>query len=99
MAPARRDRETRAPRETEGTTGMDRYTCAEVLKKLDDYLDRELGPEEVRKVGEHLETCAVCAAEHRFEASVLSEIRTKLRRIEVPRELRQKLSRLLSEPR
>ncbi len=49
-------------------TRTDRMTCEEVFQRLDDYLDRELTPDEARMVKEHLDTCAACAAEHRFES-------------------------------
>lgn len=77
----------------------DRYTCEEVFRRLDDYLDRELTPEETRRVREHLETCAACAAEYAFEAGILIRVREKLQRIEAPRDLVDKVSRLLREER
>jgi anti-sigma factor (TIGR02949 family) len=61
-----------------------RLTCSDVLRRLDDYLDRELSDAELLQVREHLDTCVTCAAEHRFEASVLLEIRRKLRRLKAP---------------
>lgn len=74
---------------------VDRYTCEEALRRLDDYLDRELSAEEMTLVREHLETCAACASEFTFEARVLGEVREKLRRIVAPAELRERLRRLL----
>ena len=76
----------------------DRFTCEEVFARLDDYLDRELTPDEMRLVREHLATCALCASEYRFEAGVLEGIRDKLRRISVPSDLMARISaRLQSE--
>jgi mycothiol system anti-sigma-R factor len=74
----------------------DRFTCEEVFERLDDYLDRELSVEEMRLVREHLETCAVCASEHRFETGVINGIRDKLTRIAVPTGLRTRISALLA---
>jgi anti-sigma factor (TIGR02949 family) len=68
--------------------GPNRLTCEEVFARLDDFIDRELSAEEIRLVREHLETCAACASEHRFESSVLDGVRAKLRRIAVPEHLR-----------
>jgi len=62
-------------------------TCEEVFKRLDDYLDRELAPEEVVLVNEHLESCVACASEYRFERTVLDAVRSRLRRLAVPAEL------------
>jgi anti-sigma factor (TIGR02949 family) len=78
---------------------LDRYTCEEALRRLDDYLDRELRPDEMQHVQEHLETCAVCAKEFAFEASVIGVVRTKLQRIDVPADLRTRLARLLEAER
>ena len=53
-------------------THLNRYTCEEAFRRLDDYLDRELSSEETALVHEHLEICAGCAREFNFEASVLA---------------------------
>lgn len=76
---------------------LDRYTCEEMLRKLDAYLDRRLNPDELKHVEEHLETCARCATEYRFERSLLDGIGEKLRRAAVPSDLMQKISRLLEK--
>ncbi len=62
------------------TTG-NLLTCEETFRRLDVYLDRALAPDELREVEAHLATCAECAAEYRFETSLVDEIRGKLRRI------------------
>ncbi len=76
---------------------VSRFTCEEVFQRLDDYLDRELAAEEMQLIREHLETCTVCASEHRFESGVLSEVREKLRRIAVPPDLMAKIAARLDE--
>ncbi|MDX1393489.1 MAG: zf-HC2 domain-containing protein [Gemmatimonadota bacterium] len=76
-------------------TPLDRYSCEQVLHLLDDYLDRELTPEETGKVEEHLETCAECAAESKFESSLLSGLKEKLRHIEVPNSALEKVREVL----
>ncbi|HEV8357983.1 MAG TPA: zf-HC2 domain-containing protein [Gemmatimonadales bacterium] len=70
---------------------LDRFTCEEVFRRLDDYLDRELSTEEMRLVREHIATCAACAAEHRFEQRVLEDVKDKLRRIAMPAGLLDKV--------
>jgi anti-sigma factor (TIGR02949 family) len=78
----------------------DRFTCEEVFVRLDDFLDRELAAEEARLVREHLEICAACASEYRFEAEVLEGVREKLRRLAVPGDLMAKISaRIATESR
>jgi anti-sigma factor (TIGR02949 family) len=77
-------------------SAVDRYTCEEVVRRLNDYLDRELSPAEMVLIKEHLDTCAQCASAHAFEASVLHELKTKLRRIDVPQGLMEKIAAILS---
>jgi anti-sigma factor (TIGR02949 family) len=77
----------------------DRYSCEEMFRRLDDYLDRELSAEETRVVEAHLEICALCATEYAFEAGMLREVKKKLRRIEVPASLRDKVGRAIREGR
>ena len=70
----------------------DHYTCVQAFRRLDDYLDRELAPEEVARVEAHLETCSQCADEFRFEGTVITQVREKLRRLDVPEDLLQRLT-------
>jgi predicted anti-sigma-YlaC factor YlaD len=69
------------------TGRLDRYTCEEALRRLDDFVDRELGETELRLVREHLETCAACTAQFKTEAGKLEQLKEKLRRITVPADL------------
>ena len=74
---------------------LNSYTCGEAYRRIDDYLDRELTPEEIRKVEEHLSFCEMCAKEFEFEASVIIAIRVKLQSIAVPSELMSRVSQSL----
>jgi len=74
---------------------IDRYTCEETIRRLDDYLDRELTAHEMQLVTEHLEVCALCVSEYAFEASALERLRDKLQRIPAPADLMTKVSRAL----
>jgi anti-sigma factor (TIGR02949 family) len=74
----------------------DRFTCEEVFARLDDYLDRELTAEEMRLVREHMETCAACASEYRFESGIIEGVREKLRRLAVPEDLMARISARLA---
>jgi len=67
------------------------YTCHDAFKRLDGYLDRELTAEEMRLVQEHLAVCEVCSREFRFEASVLAGVKRKLRQLDVPVGLRDRV--------
>ena len=81
------------------TQHFDRYTCEEMFRRLDDYLDRELTPDEMRRAEEHLETCEACAREFGFEASVVSAVRATLRLVEVPDTLLDRVAMSLARER
>ena len=66
---------------------LNRTTCEEAFRRLDDFLDRRLPHAEMDLIEEHLEICAACAREFTFEASVLTGVRQKLRQIRVPPDL------------
>jgi anti-sigma factor (TIGR02949 family) len=72
-------------------SGPGGFTCDEVLRRLDDFVDRALGFEEIRRVEEHLADCVACAATARFESSLIARIRARLRRIAVPSGLRESM--------
>jgi anti-sigma factor (TIGR02949 family) len=76
------------------THPLNRHTCEEAFRRLDDFLDRRLSPEETRLVEEHLQICAACTQEFSFEASVIKGVRRKLRHLEAPSDL---LGRVLSQ--
>jgi anti-sigma factor (TIGR02949 family) len=78
---------------------IDRYTCEEAFRCLDDYLDRELKPDQMDCVREHLETCAICASEFDFEQTVIDDVRGKLRRIRAPGDLMTRISALIASAR
>jgi anti-sigma factor (TIGR02949 family) len=72
---------------------LSRFTCEEAFRRLDDYLDRELSPDEMELVRLHLEICEGCAREFNFEASTLRNVSAKLRQLDMPADL---LTRTLS---
>lgn len=67
-------------------------TCAETLDRLDDYVDRELAPQELADIEAHLDACARCAGEFEVERDVLEAIRAKLRQLRVPDGLLKRIS-------
>ena len=74
------------------TRRLDRTTCEETFRRLDDYLDRRLSPEETRLIEEHLHLCDACSREFAFEASVIEAVREKLRRVAAPPDLIARIS-------
>jgi anti-sigma factor (TIGR02949 family) len=81
------------------TKHFDRYTCEEMLRRLDDYLDRELMPDEIARVEEHLHDCEACTREFGFEAHVIREVRTKLRQVDVPQSLMERVAMSIARER
>jgi len=77
---------------------LDRITCEQAFSRIDDFLDRELSAEEMKLVQEHLDTCAACSTEFKFEATLIQGVRDKLRRIAVPPDLLSRISRTLADP-
>lgn len=78
-------------------TAIDRYTCEEVVRRLDDYVDRELSAREMQLMLEHIETCAACAHEYAFSMATLRTLKAKLRRIDVPHDLMAQVALRLAE--
>jgi len=78
-------------------THINRYTCEEAFRRLDDYLDHELSAEEMVLVREHLEVCAGCAREFNFESSVLKSVGQKLQQIDLPGDLQARILALLKD--
>jgi len=77
---------------------MDPNGCEEVVRRLDDYVDRALTGEDLRRVGRHLADCRACASAVRFERRVIEGIRARLRQIALPAELRRAIhTRLMIE--
>lgn len=75
-------------------TEVNRKTCEEAFRRLDDFLDRRLSPKETRLIEEHLRVCEACTREFIFEASVLNGVKEKLRQLVAPQDL---VSRILSQ--
>ncbi|HZP85000.1 MAG TPA: zf-HC2 domain-containing protein [Chthonomonadaceae bacterium] len=73
------------------------YPCEEVQARLDDYLDQELAPEETRRMLEHLDTCADCAALCRRAYEELAEMRARMQDFQVPAALQEDILRTLAE--
>ena len=78
---------------------LNRHTCEEAFRRLDDYLDRRLSADEVRKIEEHLHICDACTREFTFEASVLDGVKHKLRHLTAPPDLLTRILAQLSTPK
>lgn len=74
-----------------------RLSCEEAFRRLDDYLDRELLPDEMAEVREHLQTCAHCAHGFAYESGTIKAIRAKIQRIEAPCDLLERVQAALDD--
>jgi anti-sigma factor (TIGR02949 family) len=78
---------------------LNRYTCEEAFRRLDDYLDRELSVAEMELIHEHLSICEACAREFEFERSVLDRVGTKLRQFPLPEGLQARVQSIVRRAR
>lgn len=76
----------------------DIYSCEEALRRLNDYLDHELTPDERVVVLQHLEICKPCFKRFSFEQTLLVSLRQKLTHVRASETLRAKLHLLLRRP-
>jgi anti-sigma factor (TIGR02949 family) len=67
------------------------------MHALGDYLSRELTPEEMEDVEEHLQWCELCMAHYRFEKALTTHIRQRAQELRAPEALRGRVLRLLDE--
>lgn len=74
---------------------FDFYSCEECIKRLNDYLDHELSPEERADVVKHLNLCKPCLERFHFEENLIISLRRKVSHLCAPSKLREKLSRLI----
>ena len=82
--------------------GLDIYGCHEALARLDDFTDRELSPDETRRVAAHLRICRECASKFRFQEELVAGIKQKIAHVEAPQDaelgaLKNRISALLAQ--
>ena len=58
--------------------GLDIYGCRQAMERLEDYVDRELAPDETKKVAQHLKICHECARKFKFEQDLVEGLRAKV---------------------
>jgi predicted anti-sigma-YlaC factor YlaD len=61
--------------------------CEEVLTRLWEYLDQELGPEETRGVGDHLYSCLSCRPAYECDRAFLDLLARQRTTCRAPRSL------------
>ncbi|HLI51459.1 MAG TPA: zf-HC2 domain-containing protein [Thermomicrobiaceae bacterium] len=68
--------------------------CNEVMRRLDEFIDRELNDEELAEVQAHLDRCGHCAERFRFEENVLRLVGRCGRQLSAPPELVRRVRRM-----
>ena len=68
--------------------------CEEAIRKLLDYLDRELGEPDRAQVARHLETCRGCYSRAEFERRLRALV-AETGRVSAPTSLRQRVRGLM----
>ncbi len=71
-------------------------TCADAVKELWEYLDRELPENERARVEEHLNFCRTCCGELEFAEELQRFMRSR-QSDEIPDDVRRRLEGILSE--
>lgn len=71
--------------------GLDFNQCEQAVKRLTEYLSRELSDEEQARVERHLSECRGCFEMFSFEEQLLEIVREKASEGHAPAALRQKI--------
>jgi anti-sigma factor (TIGR02949 family) len=70
---------------------MSGVDCVQALAHLDDYLKRELTPQLMVEVRQHLDDCRDCFKHARFEENFLAMLETRAARETCPQKLRARI--------
>ena len=66
-------------------------TCEEAVKKLYDYIDKELDPNVIRQIDKHLEICRMCCDHFEFEKRMKSLVHESCFQNRAPNYLKLKI--------
>lgn len=75
------------------------YSCEDVRRRLDAYVDGELSAGEARAVELHLAACDRCAGVLGFEKTLLDGLKERIRESGVPAGLRERIESALNSDR
>ena len=73
------------------------YTCRDAIKRLDDYLDRQLSATELVRVERHLKLCRSCSKKFKFERELLAGIRAKINLVDIPNGLYKRIMQIVDD--
>jgi anti-sigma factor (TIGR02949 family) len=69
--------------------------CQEAVRKLNEYLNKELQPDEEERLHTHLSQCRECFSRFSFEDTLLKTIRDRVDQVRAPGYLREKILGLI----
>jgi anti-sigma factor (TIGR02949 family) len=69
--------------------------CKEAVKRLNEYLSKELTTDEAADIQQHLGECQGCLARFTFEENLIQTIRQRAQQVVAPANLRDKILSLL----
>ena len=72
------------------------YSCRDAIKRLDDYVDREINATELARVEIHLKFCRSCSKKFKFEREILAGIRAKLSLVAMPNDLQKRIAQIVA---
>lgn len=75
----------------------DKCSCQEAFEKLDDYLCRELTPDDLKRLEQHLCECIHCAEAYKFEGKMLDCVKKKIEQISLPCDLAERVRAALDK--
>ncbi len=79
--------------------GPDDPDCTEVLARVYEYLDGEMGPLDLQKIREHLDDCGRCLEQYDIDIALKALIRRSCMCESAPIELRERIRVTISQGR
>lgn len=73
--------------------------CSEVLDRIFEYLDGEMGPDDVHRIREHLDECSPCLVEHDLDRALKALVRRSCAGEHAPDQLRERIMIRITEVR
>jgi mycothiol system anti-sigma-R factor len=73
--------------------------CSEVLERVFEYLDGEMGPEDTHRIREHLDECRPCLSEYDIDTVIKALVRRSVGHEHAPDRLRSRILVQLTQVR
>ncbi len=73
--------------------------CSEVLNRIFEYLDGEMGSEDTKRIRVHLDECAPCLSEYDLDVAVKALVRRSMAMEAAPERLRTQIMVRITEVR